>query len=395
MGRIKTVTIGIIGAGRAAHLHLDALKYAGVCQIRIKWICALREEQLKAVCREYSCIEGYTLDPEQILSDPEVDVVDICSPPYTHIPYASAAIRSGKDVICEKPLSGYFGREGESEPAGFGIPRSQMYERTCTELLEFEKLVKDSGQKFLYAENFIFAPAIQKAAEIIRARGSRLLFMKGEESLRGSTSHVAGLWNKSGGGTLIRTGIHPLSAILWLKQVEAETRNKEIRPASVMAQTGRILAQLSEDELRHIDARPVDVEDLGVLLVTFSDETRGLVIAADTLLGGSRNYVDIYANNAAMRCNLTMNNAMECFLPDQEGMEHVEISEMTRIKTGWNNPFVGDEFLRGYIPEMKHFMQCLCNDQQPIIGVGLACEIIRVLYAGYLAASNGTVENLI
>lgn len=66
----------------------------------------------------------------------------------------------------------------------------------------------------MYAENFVYAPAVLKAAEIITAKKSRILYAKGEESLKGSSSPVAGEWDKTGGGTFIRTGSHPLSAIL-------------------------------------------------------------------------------------------------------------------------------------------------------------------------------------
>ena len=53
----------------------------------------------------------------------------------------------------------------------------------------------------MYAENFVYAPGIQKS-EIIRNKKSQILFMKGEESLRGSSSPVAGSWDKTGGGSL-------------------------------------------------------------------------------------------------------------------------------------------------------------------------------------------------
>lgn len=103
-----------------------------------------------------------------------------------------------------------------------------MYEKLCESLDEVKKVVDESGKKFMYAENFVYAPAIRKAAEIITKKKSKILFAKGEESLKGSSSPVAGEWDKTGGGTFIRTGAHPLSAILWLKQVESKARGEEI-----------------------------------------------------------------------------------------------------------------------------------------------------------------------
>ncbi len=70
---------------------------------------------------------------------------------------------------------------------------------------------------------------LQKRQKYYKAKKSQILFAKGEESLKGSSSPVAGEWNKTGGGTFIRTGAHPLSAILWLKQKEAEAQNINIQ----------------------------------------------------------------------------------------------------------------------------------------------------------------------
>jgi predicted dehydrogenase len=47
---------------------------------------------------------GYR-DFDELLADPELDVVHICSPNATHAPYAIAAMRAGKHVVCEKPIA--------------------------------------------------------------------------------------------------------------------------------------------------------------------------------------------------------------------------------------------------------------------------------------------------
>lgn len=386
---MKHVTIGIIGAGRAAQLHLQALYHVGGCRIRIKSIMALRESQLREICNQYPAIEQYTLSFDEVIYDKEIDVVDICTPPYTHLKMCTAALKAGKHVICEKPLSGYFGDPDDPRPIGHAVSKEHMYQKLVEELEKFSETVRNSGKQFMYAENFIYAPAIQKAAEIITARQSRILFMKGEESLRGSTSPVAGEWDKTGGGTLIRTGIHPLSAILWLKQIEARAHKREIWVESVLCDTGNVISTLSQSDRRHINATPHDVEDTAALFLTFSDETKAVVLATDTLLGGSRNYVEAYCNDTVLQCNLTMHNAMQCYLPDDTHMQNVELSEMTTIKTGWNNPFVADEVLRGYVAEMQEFLMCVCENRPPLCDIKLSCDIIRTLYSGYVSAQEG------
>jgi predicted dehydrogenase len=238
----------------------------------------------------------------------------------------------------------------------------------------------------MYAENFVYAPAVVKAAEIIEHKKSRILFAKGEESLKGSSSHVAGEWDKTGGGTFIRTGAHPLTAILWLKQIEAKTLNKEIKVESVYADMETITNDLTEYEHRHIAAHPNDVEDIGTVIIKFSDKSRAVVIATDTLLGGSKNEIELYCNDAALKCKLTMSDLMDTYFLDEDGLDDVYISEMLPQKKGWNHPFLEDEILRGYTDELRDFIESIYYDREPKSSFDLAYDTIKIIYAAYKSA---------
>lgn len=384
----KEVCIGMVGAGRATELHMQAYRRVHDIPVRLKHIVAKRQEQLLSAKEKYG-FEKMSFRFEDLLEDPEIDVIDICTPPYVHLDMAEAALKAGKHVICEKPLTGYFGRPEDIQPIGDNVPKKVMYEHLLESMEELRKIVAASDKQFMYAENFIYAPAILKAAEIIKAKKSRILFMKGEESLKGSSSHVAGEWNKTGGGTFIRTGSHPLSAILWLKQKEAEVRNINIHVQSVIADMARITPTLNEYEHRHIAARPHDVEDIGTVIITFSDNSRAVVIATDTLLGGSKNYVELYCNDAAINCKLTLADLMNTYFLDEDGLDNVYISEMLPHKTGWNNPFISDEIIRGYTAEIQNFMQAVVGEQKPESDFKLAYDTIKVIYAAYLSAEIG------
>lgn len=385
---MKEVVIGMAGAGRAVELHMGGYQRVRGVKLRFKHIIARRPEQLYAAQERYG-FEKASFSFDDLLNDPEINVIDICTPPYAHIDMIEKALAAGKHVICEKPLSGYFGREGDPLPIGDKVSKRKMYECLMEDIDRLKTTVESTGCQFMYAENFVYAPAIQRAAEMVRAKKSRILYMKGEESLKGSSSPVAGQWDKTGGGTFIRTGSHPLSAVLWLKQQEALATGKDIRVTSVIADMGRITPSLTEYEHRHIAARPVDVEDCGTVVVTFSDGTKATVIATDTLLGGSRNYVELYCNDAALNCTLTLNNLMESYFLDEDGMENVSLSEMLPSRIGWNKPFVADDIIRGYADEMQDFAECVAMDKPAQAGYRLAYDTIKVIYAAYLSAEEG------
>lgn len=380
--------VGMAGAGRATELHMNALKRYSEIPICYKRIIARRDEQVNAAKERYGFLEA-SLDFNDLINDPEIDIIDICTPPYIHKDMIVSAMKAGKHVICEKPLSGYFGEDGDEEPIGSKVSKVKMYDALLDSLKELKEVVESSGKMFMYAENFVYAPAIMKAAEIIRKKKTRVLFAKGEESLKGSSSPVAGEWSKTGGGTFIRTGAHPLSAILWLKQVEAQARGVEITVKSVFADMDQITPQLSEYEHRHIAARPNDVEDFGTVIITFSDNTKAVIIATDTLLGGSRNYVELYCNDAVINCKLTMSDLMNTYFLDEDRLDDVYISEMLPSKIGWNNPFLEDEIIRGYTDEMRDFVESVYYNRQPKSGFDLAYDTIKIIYAAYKSSELG------
>ena len=131
------------------------------------------------------------------------------------------------------------------------------------------------------------------------------------------------------------------------------------------------------------------MEDTSTCIVEFTDGTRAVVIACDTLLGGSKNYVELYCNDAALNCVLTMNNLMSSYMLDEDGLDDVYLSEMLPSKCGWNYPFISDEIIRGYTNEMQDFMEAVAFDREPKSGFALARDTVKVVYAAYFSAEQG------
>lgn len=390
---IKPVTVGIVGSGYASYLHLNGYKRVSGVDVKIKSIADIVEEKAKRMAESYG-IEKVFNDYRWILDDKEVDIVDICTPPFLHSIMVKEAIEAGKHVICEKPLTGYFGREGDLEPVGKNVSKKLMYEYVLKEIDSLKKVVESSDRLFMYAENYVYAPTIQKAAEIVRKKRSKILFMKGEESLAGSSSPVAGYWSKTGGGSLIRIGCHPLSGILWLKECEARARGESVRVIRVSCDVGVATSSIKEGEKSYIRAKPYDVEDIATLTLTFSDGTKALIIAADTVLGGTNNYVEVYTNDSSLICRLTPPGCMDAYFLDEAGLEDVAIAEMLPTYIGWQRVFICDEILRGYVGELQDFVECVRYSRKPLSDFNLAYETIKIIYAAYWSAEEGRAIEL-
>ena len=98
------VTAAIVGCGRICEgAHLPAL--SEIDNVRIKYACDIIEEKAQNVKKRFPKIENVITDYHVALNDPEVDAVWVLTPNYVHYTVTMDALRSGKNVFCEKPIT--------------------------------------------------------------------------------------------------------------------------------------------------------------------------------------------------------------------------------------------------------------------------------------------------
>lgn len=105
----REVGIGIVGYGMMGKAHSYGYTVAPVMRSlpyrpRLRVISGRDEAKVSRAAEAYG-FEGWTADWRELIRRPDVDIVDICTPPGTHAEIASAAAAAGKAVICEKPLA--------------------------------------------------------------------------------------------------------------------------------------------------------------------------------------------------------------------------------------------------------------------------------------------------
>jgi len=381
------VRVGLVGTGFVAELHMYA--YKRVYGVDAEVAAAVsRSDQVEAFAKKHKIVQTYR-DYRALLADPAIDVVDICTPPALHAQMILDAVRAGKHVICEKPFTGYFGRAEDPAPIGKHVRKKAMYEHVMTEMTELRAAIEKSGRLFMYAEDWVYAPALAKTVEILNATGDKILFTKAEESHSGSHAAHAAQWSMTGGGALIRMGCHPLAAVLYLKRVEARARGELIGVRDVTADVGNVAACLDPSERPFIKANPIDVEDWGMMTVTFTDGTKAVVLSGDKIMGGVRNLIETYTNSGSLFANITPNNQMTTYMTDETRLGGVYFTEKVDRKTGWQFVCLEEEWTRGYLQEIQDFMECVATGRQPLADLQLAYETTRIQYAGYWAAEEG------
>jgi predicted dehydrogenase len=263
----KTVRTGIVGAGFSATFHFEALRQ--VCGVNVEVVGVHATDRPQG--RAYAERRGIAFfdDLESLLA--EVDALHVCVPPMFHEPITLAGLSRDKFVVCEKPLTGYFG-DGSSDFHWERADRQAALEAALASVGRILAAEQNSRGRLLYAENWVYAPAIQKEREILEKTLGQILWMHGEESHSGSHSVDYAYAARCGGGVLIGKGCHPLTAALYLKRVEGRARHGEaIRPKTVSARTHALTRLPAFRDEGHLRADYYDIEDFATMHVEFAD----------------------------------------------------------------------------------------------------------------------------
>jgi predicted dehydrogenase len=374
-----TLRIGIAGCGFAARFHLENLPESGV---EIVGVTSARAESREAFASQHRTRVFASV--QEML--PEIDVLDICTPPSSHAVYIEAAANAGKHVIVEKPFTGFFGSPEIHS-------KMEMLEGVLKDLRHLHDCVRQSGVVLGYAENFVYAPSVQKEREIVEKTKAQILRMVGEESHNGSHSPVYGIWSIQGGGSLIAKGCHPLGAILYLKRKEGMARlGHPIRPAAVSARTHFITRLPGFEDKGFIRTTYQDTEDYSFIHVVFDDGTVADVTASELVLGGIYDFVEVFANNHRTRCRMSPVNVVDVYNPKHEQFKNLYLVEKISSNEGWIPASPEEGWSLGYGRELRNFLDCIRKGTTPESDLELAIDITLTLYAGYVSADAKGIE---
>ena len=190
------MTVAVIGCGRIAKAaHFPALsKIEGV---RVKYACDIIEAKAIEAKEKFPIIENVCTDYHEVLNDKEVEAVFVLTPNYVHYTVAMDALRAGKHVLCEKPitvnyeLSKEMAEEAKKQNRMLNIGVCNRYNEAVVRLAEMYK-------------NGEFGNIYHVVCSFRRCRSI--------PGLGGAFTDK----KQSGGGVLIDWGIHFLDLVLYI-----------------------------------------------------------------------------------------------------------------------------------------------------------------------------------
>ncbi|MFT5290180.1 MAG: putative dehydrogenase [Planctomycetota bacterium] len=383
--------VGLVGAGFLAETR--ARCWARVPGARIVAVSARGSERAETFAKRWG-IPSVEETSQGLSGRSDVDLVDLCVPNLAHRPLTEEAAAAGKHVLCTKPLAAYHGQDLKQGFEESEIAARDPHEKLSVAVGDAQAMVdatSKAGVRLFYGENWIFAPAIRRAAELLLASGGALLEMRGWECHKGSHSPYAKSWSTAGGGALLRLAAHPVGTMLYLKRLEGEKRlGRAIRPVSV---TGEV-ADLTQvegltDENTMVSRGWVDVENWGCVVIRFDDGSRGIAYGSDNALGGMESKIELYASNHHMKCNLSPNDMLRAYAPDGQVFGEQYIMEKTDTSAGWSTPMPDEDWTSGQQPMCAAIADALRTNSACGADGALGVETTRVLYSAYISAHAG------
>lgn len=266
--KMKPIKVGILGCGRITMVR-HAPEYA---QNPGASLCAVfdpdpvRREEIAA---HYGC-KAYAT-PEELIDDPEIEAVSICSPNFTHAEYSIKAMQAGKHVLCEKPFA-----------------------QNVEESGRMVQVAQETGRILMVGHNQRLLPAHRKAKALLDGGiiGELLSIQSNYKHSGPESWSVAGdgsTWffdkKRAQFGVMGDLGAHKLDVIQYL----------------CGERIGRVNASLQTLDKKYPDGTPIDIEDNAMVLFQMRNGIPGMLNVSWTNYGPEDNSTILYGTQGVMR----------------------------------------------------------------------------------------------
>jgi predicted dehydrogenase len=336
---------GIIGCGVIAPTHVKGI--AACPEAELVACCDIDEEKGRKFAADNGDLTFYT-DYEQMVADPNVDVVCVCTPSGLHAECVIAAAKAGKNVFCEKPLD----IDRDKMTAMIAACREANVKLGCV------------FQSRTYPDSIKIREAI--------AAGTLGKMTLGDAFLKDYRSRAyyksagwRGTWALDGGGALMNQGVHGVDLLLWLMNDEVE----------------RVFARAEHK------VRDIEVEDTCVACLQFKSGAFGTIIGTTSCNPGETRRIELHGDIGTIIA--TGNKITRWALanePDGRAKNVEAAGEAEEEDVTGDNKAVtsqGHEFL------IDDLVQAIKEDRDPYITGESARKAVDLILAIYESARTG------
>ncbi len=246
---MKKIRYAVIGTGNIAMgKHLPG--YSALRDdVEIVAACDIDPVALKKAAEKYNIPDTYT-DYHELLKRDDIDLVSVCLPNYLHHPVTIEALRSGKNVHCEKPMA-----------------------MNCNQAEEMRQAMEESGKTLMIGLNNRFTAESQFVKRYIQDGGLGEIYLVRCGWRRRACAGAYGWFTdktQSGGGPLIDLGVHYIDlAMYFLDYPDVETITARTYSKLVGGEQGYLF---THDNSRLTPDKKFDVEDLAMGMIGLKND---------------------------------------------------------------------------------------------------------------------------
>ena len=343
--------VGVLGYGFMGKTHTFAHKAMGFyydpppVDCRLLAVCEATEALAEAA-RAAGGFARATTDPRDVIDDPEVGLVHVCTPNAEHLPALRAAIAAGKHVYVDKPVTAS-GAEAD----------------------ELEGLLPGYRGKAQVALQYRFFPATIRAKQLV-AEG----FLGPVTHFRAAYLHSGSVdpakavnWKSTaaaGGGVIRDLGSHVLDLLWWL-----------IGPFRRVHCTGRIWAPRRPSADEPGTEIAIDAEEAAVMVLQADDGAFGTVDVSKIATGAEDELrFEIHGRFGAMRFNLMQPNYLEVYdaraadgdFGGQRGWQRLACVQKYPAPGGtFPNPKFALGWIRSHVHSLYALLRAIADDADP------------------------------
>ncbi|UVI27510.1 Gfo/Idh/MocA family protein [Paenibacillus spongiae] len=347
---MSILKIGVIGAGSISQSHLNA--YAANKEVEIYAICDLNEQRAADAAKKYGATKVYT-DYNELLANPDIVAVSVCTWNNTHAKISKAAVEAGKHVLVEKPLC-----------------------RTVEEALDLQKAVRAAGKVLQVGFVRRYDPNAQMLRKFVENGDIGEIYYAKASSLRrlGNPGGWFSDIERSGGGPLIDIGVHVID-LCWYMMGKPKVKSVSGNTYRKLGNRSNI-QNLSFYQAADYDAEKNTVEDMTNALIRFENGASLLVDVSFTLHAKKdEGAVKLYGTKGGLEIDPEVSIVTE---------KHDTIINITpQVNT------LGFDFGRAFQAEIDHFIQCVKSGNDPLSPVEDGLEIMKILCGIYESAEKG------
>lgn len=382
----KILGVGFVGAGFITRFHIRS--WVGVRQADILGIYdpdQKRAAEAASLAKKLRVGEPKLFKSiTDMVADPEIDAIWICSPNYTRIAVmeeiAEAVIKGKGELIgvtCEKPLG-----------------------RNVKEARKMLQLVQKANLLDGYLENQVFAPAVVRGKEIIWARGASLcgrpyLARAAEEH---SGPHMPWFWDGElqGGGVLNDMMCHSVEEARFMLTPPGASRD-ELTPVKITAYASCLKWQIPEyvEHLKKISGGRLDyanrpAEDFARSVIEYKDK-QGHILVVETTTSwcyvgaGLRLTMELLGPEYSMQVN-TLDSGLKVFFSRKvKGKAGEDLVEKQNAEVGLMPVVSSEEHEYGYTNENRHMVESFLDGKRPLENFSDGVNVTELLMAAYMS----------